>query len=283
MKIAMTWFLLSLTAAGVQAQTVPALLCSVQGAQLRNSESVQSQLVSAQSPSNLAISLGEDQGSGTYMTYVHVQLSYSATLKQSLGVLASAEFSQVHETKLTGAMSAKIKLASRVQRPDMELLITCQPQKLDYLLVPNKAYPQDPLFSFQSVATNLEDYLQKLKSQPYSMHPNAADESEYLANNFCIQGDADYLLKSLQTLATSKSVAGFWHADALGQSQLLPNSLKLSATGINWSQPLQSATCTASHTEQGVDEDQLPVEYTVCDHYRVDDLTPLALEIPVCK
>ena len=231
---------------------LPALKCSVTGAQLANKKPVTDKLVSAKVASTLSLVLGEDQSSGTYMTYVKLDLAYHPEAATKLVVSAKPTYSKTAKITMTSNMSAELEFSSRLNRPNMKINVSCQATNLDYLLVPKYNQFPDDFLDFQNVATTLPVFANDRKTNQ-ALHPYSDSESEFLAAHFCADGDMNKLLNDFT--AAPQFIDNFWQAAALNKGVLAGQNIKLSAEGLSWQQPVQSATCVKSHEETQDDPD----------------------------
>lgn len=263
-----------------QAALLNALNCSISGPQLVNKAQVSQKLVSSRTASTLSLDLGEDDGSGTYMTYAKVDLYYRPQSRQALQIAVRPTFSQLEKLSSPTPLSAAFELKSRLGRANLKLTVSCQTVQKNYLLVPHYNQFPDEYLDFQNPATTLDIFAQDLKSQ-IALHPQSNSESEFLAEHYCVDGDAQQFKSDF--LKADTLITGFWRSAAISNSQLKGQNIALSESNLSWLQPVQKATCTKTSRKMQWDEDQQrDVEVTVCDEYRVDDLTPLSFQIDFC-
>lgn len=254
------------------------LVCTVQGSHLVNGNELSKRYVSTAKPTTLTVILKEDEDSGTYMTYVKLNLSFRPHDNSPLVLTAVSTFSDVLSIQSRGPLEAEMQVRSRLGHSPMTLNVECRLKAFDYLLVPELDRAQDPLDGFQNAAFTIPKLWQDLASRVY-FHPNTESESEFIASHFCTQGDSQKLFNDIKS---HRSYPGMWRTSALGDHVLSPQNLRLDGNSVRWEQPQEMAVCIRSHVEDLVDDDGVPYSVEVCDEYRVDQLEPLALEIKNC-
>jgi hypothetical protein len=235
--------------------------------------------VGTASPVTLTAIMKEDDGDGTYMTYVKLNITYRPQDSVPVALTTVTSFSDVLSTEFTGPYAADLKINSRLSRSPMNLKVECAPNAFDYLLNPAFDSQQDPLNAVQNAAFTVTKLIMDLNSGVY-YHSPTASESEFLAAHFCTEGDAQKLFNDIKS---NRSYPNMWRISALGDHTLSPQNLRLEGTSVKWDQPQEVAVCIRSHIEDFIDDDGLPYSVEVCDEYRVDELEPLELEIKSCE
>jgi len=262
-----------------EVKSVNGLSCAVSGGSIVNLSDLNARYVGSAKPVTLTAILKEDDGDGTYMTYVKLNITYRPQSLVPVELATVTSFSDVLSTEFSGPYAADLKINSRLNRSPMNLKVNCTPNTFDYLLNPKFDDQQDPLNAVQNAAFTVTKLIMDLNSGVY-YHSPTASESEFMAEHFCTEGDASQLYNDIKT---NRSYPNMWRTSALGDHTLSPQNLRLEGDSVRWDQPQEMAVCIRSHIEDFIDDDGLPYSVEVCDEYRVDELEPLALEIKSCN
>jgi hypothetical protein len=260
-------FIATFFALNIAQADVPALICTGQKGD---------KLVSSFSPTVLTFWRGEDQGSGTYLTYLSATLTYQPQASKKLDVQVQSASSKIEKVTVKYDTDVEIEVKSRIGKANLVFYISCQPMNSNYLLVPKippGAEDQHSDTATETLATYISDIGHNMT---FLVNGSWA---QTLSENYCVEGDANLLLQELADFKISFSI---WGRNSYGEA-LLPLDLKLVKDGISWQQPVLERKCLISHSEDTVDTDTgltYPVE--VCDKFADNILPSVDLKIPLC-